>query len=419
MDILSLLFLIVAVVLGFTKKMNVGFIAMGLSLILGKLGGISDKAIIAGFSSSTFVSLLGITFWFAIINQTGVVDLLAKKAVAMSSKTSWAVPFMVMALGFIVSYMGPGAVPATIVPILSIPLAFEMGVNPMLYCLPGFAGLVAGRISPFTPEGVYMAELGAAQGHSANLVPYVTINGIVLSLVCTMAVFIFYKGWVKPQKEYKMADLPKFDTKQKICLLSILAMVVMVVGFSISTPLACLLIGVILLVMGIGSEKETVRTMPWGTMVLVSGVSLLMNVVNELGGITLLSDMLTNIMSAKTSAGVMGITAGMMSWFSSSFGVVFPTLMPTVPDIVQSFGGNISGAPMLSAIAFGASIAGISPFSSGGSMCISAMSVDSRFDDSQTNKVFIEFFIWAGVFLLITAVLGFLGIFDILAAAIM
>lgn len=419
MDILSLVFLIVAVVLGFTKKMNVGFIAMGLSLILGKLGGISDKAIIAGFSSSTFVSLLGITFWFAIINQTGVVDLLAKKAVAMSSKTSWAVPFMVMALGFIVSYMGPGAVPATIVPILSIPLAYEMGVNPMLYCLPGFTGLVAGRISPFTPEGVYMADLGAAQGHSANLVSYVTINGIVLSLVCTLAVFIFYKGWVKPEKEYKMSDLPKFDTKQKICLLSILAMVVMVVGFSISTPLACLLIGVILLVMGIGSEKETIRTMPWGTMVLVSGVSLLMNVVNELEGITLLSNMLTSIMSVKTSAGIMGITAGMMSWFSSSFGVVFPTLMPTVPDIVQSFGGSISGAPMLSAIAFGASIAGISPFSSGGSMCISAMSVDSRFDDSQTNKVFIEFFIWAVVFLAITAVLGFLGIFDILAAAIM
>ncbi len=315
--------------------------------------------------------------------------------------------------------MGPGAVPATVVCILSIPLAFEMGVNPMLYCLPPFAGLCAGRISPFTPEGVWLSELSIEQGYNSNLVPYVTINGIVLALVCTMVVFIYYKGWKKTKNEYNMAELPKFDFKQKICLLSIFAMIVMVVGFKINTALACLIIGVVLLVSGIGNEKETIRTMPWGTMVLVSGVGLLMNVVNELGGIQLLSDMLANVMTARTSASIMGITGGMMSWFSSSFGVVFPTLMPAVPGIVESFGGNINGAPMLSAIAFGASIAGISPFSSGGSMCISAMSVDKRFDESQTNKVFIQFFAWAVVFLVITAVLGFLGIFDVLASLIM
>lgn len=216
-----------------------------------------------------------------------------------------------------------------------------------------------------------------------------------------------------------MADLPKFDKKQLLCLASIAAMIVMVVIFNMSTALVCLLLGVILLVIGVGSEKEAIRTMPWGTMLLVGGVGLLMVVVNELGGISLLSDLLTKVMNTRTAAGIMGVTAGMMSWFSSSFGVVFPTLMPTVPDIVDSFGGAVNGAAILSAIAFGASIAGISPFSSGGSMCISAMSVDARFDETQMNQCFMSFLAWAVGFLVILALLAVLGVFDLIAAVML
>lgn len=419
MDILSLIFLIVAIVIGFVKKLNVGFVAMGLSLIIGRIGGISDSQIIAGFSSSTFVSLLGITFWFAIINQTGVVELMAKKAVVKTGKASWAIPILLMFLGFLVSYMGPGAVPAVIVCVLGIPLAYEMGVHPFLYALPPYTGLVAGRISPFTPEGLWLAELGIEQGYGSELVPYVTVNGIVISLVCTLIIFIVYKGWQKPKNEYDAADLPKLDRNQKICVLSIVVMIIMVVGFRINTALACLLIGVILLLLGIGSEKETIRTMPWGTMVLVGGVGLLMSVVNELGGIVLLSNTLSRIMSTRTASTVMALSAGMMSWFSSSFGVVFPTLMPTVPGIIESFGGAVSGAPLLSAIAFGASIAGISPFSSGGSMIISSMTVDGRFEESETNKIFIQLFGWGIAFLLITGFLGLIGVFEIVANIMM
>lgn len=417
MDKISLLVLLAVIALGFWKKKNVGLLAMAFAFVLGRFGGIADKTIIAGFSSSTFVSLLGITFWFAVINQTGVVDLLAKKGVAIAGKQQWAIPFLMMFLGFLVSFMGPGAVPACVVCILSIPLAFEMGVSPMLYCLPAFAGLCAGRVSPFTTEGAWLAgeEVAVAQGYTPALTTYVTVSGIVAALACTLVVYIFYKGWKKAPNEYKASELPAFDAKQKYCLISIVVMAVLVVGFSMTTALVCLLLGEILLLLGVGTEKETLRTMPWGTMVLVCGVGLLMTVINALGGIELLSNILSSVMSGRTAAGIMGIVSGMMSWFSSSFGVVWPALIPTVPDLVQTLGSGANGAAIISAIAFGASIAGISPFSSGGSMCISAMSVDSRFDESQTNKCFIQFFAWAVAFLGIAAILCFLGVFDLLA----
>lgn len=415
MGIIALLFLLAAIVLGFSKKMNVGLIAMGLSMILGRIGGVPDKTIIAGFSSSIFVAIMGITFWFAVINQTGVVDLICKKGVALAGRQQWLIPFFLMVLGFIVSYVGPGAVPATIVCILSIPLAFEVGVNPLLYATPAFAGLCAGRISPFTPEGVWTGELGLEQGYT-GLTSYITVCGIIAALAVTLACFIFYKGWKRTDVQLKMAELPKFNKQQWMCIASIVLMIVLVVFLNVSTALACLFLGVALLLLGVGTEKEALRTMPWGTMLLVGGVGLLMVVVDAMGGIQLLSDLLASIMSPRTAAGIMGTTAGMMSWFSSSFGVVMPTLMPTVPGILENLGTNMSGAPILAAITFGASIAGVSPFSSGGSMCLSAMSVDKRFDESQTNKYFMAFFGWAIAGLLILAVLALVGVFDWVAA---
>lgn len=414
MDIIALLFLAAAIILGFYKKLNVGFIAMGLSMILGRIGGISDSEIIAAFSTSTFVSIMGITFWFAVINQSGVVELLCKKAIAKVGNAQWIIPFFTMVLGFLVSYVGPGAVPAVLVCIFSIPLAMEVGVNPMLYALPAFAGLCAGRVSPFTPEGAWTAQLGTEQGYT-NLVNYITVCSSIIAVVCTLVVFVVYKGWRHTKKTFVGSELPKLNRDQWICLISMIAMVVMVVVFDVNTALACLLIGVILLVLGIGKEKETIRTMPWGTMVLVGGVGMLMVVVDKMGGITLLSNLLSKIMVPQTAAAVMGVTAGVMSWFSSSFGVVMPTLMPTVPDIVENLNGAISGAPLLAAIVYGASIAGISPFSSGGSMCISAMSVDPRFDETQTNKCFFQFFGWAVAFLVIMALLGIVGVFNLVA----
>ena len=415
MGIIALLFLLAAIVLGFSKKMNVGLIAMGLSMILGRIGGVPDKTIIAGFSSSIFVAIMGITFWFAVINQTGVVDLICKKGVALAGRQQWLIPFFLMILGFIVSYVGPGAVPATIVCILSIPLAFEVGVNPLLYATPAFAGLCAGRISPFTPEGVWTGELGLEQGYT-GLTSYITVCGIIAALAVTLACFIFYKGWKRTDVQLKMAELPKFNKQQWMCIASIVLMIILVVFLNVSTALACLFLGVALLLLGVGTEKEALRTMPWGTMLLVGGVGLLMVVVDAMGGIQLLSDLLASIMSPRTAAGIMGTTAGMMSWFSSSFGVVMPTLMPTVPGILENLGTNMSGAPILAAITFGASIAGVSPFSSGGSMCLSAMSVDKRFDESQTNKYFMAFFGWAIAGLLILAVLALIGVFDWVAA---
>ena len=90
--------------------------------------------------------------------------------------------------------------------------------------------------------------------------------------------------------------------------------------------------------MGFVDEKQAIKSIPWGVLLMVSGVGILMNLVIQEGGIDLITNALGGIMTEKTAAGLVGATAGIMSWFSSATGVVYPTMIPTVSGLVDQIG---------------------------------------------------------------------------------
>ena len=71
MPVISLLVLALVVAVGFTKKVNLGFLSLGAAFILGTAGGLTAKEITAGFNTSMFVTLTGVTFFFGIASQNG------------------------------------------------------------------------------------------------------------------------------------------------------------------------------------------------------------------------------------------------------------------------------------------------------------------------------------------------------------
>ena len=103
-----------------------------------------------------------------------------------------------------------------------------------------------------------------------------------------------------------------------------------------------------------------------------------------------------------------------MSWFSSANGVEFPTLIPTVPEIAQQVGGA-SIVQMVTAIVCSATVAGISPLSTGGSLIMASYVQESGCDEKEQQKMFGTLFalsasVVAIVFVLsLVGVLGFIG----------
>ena len=141
---------------------------------------------------------------------------------------------------------------------------------------------------------------------------------------------------------------------------------------------------------------------------MILGVGVLMSVISEAGGIDLLCNLLSNVMSKSTVAPFTGITAGIMSLVSSGFGVVYPTLLPMSTELVNSVGGGEPVAVMAAIIA-GGSLAGFSPMSTCGALTLSTMvGLRGNMSKQEQNKAFVSLIIIAACAIIWVGISAFL-----------
>lgn len=415
LSVLSLLFLLIAIALGFFKKMNTGLVAIGLALIIGRMGGLKDSEIISGFSGSLFIMLLGVTYLFSIAQVNGTLELFAKKVVALAGNRTNLIPIIIYLLATFLSAIGPGTIPVmALMAVFTMALAAEMKVSPLLLASMGLLGAMAGGISPIAPTGIIGATLAAEQGFTEISIPYF-LNSLLGETLFAIVLYIVLKGYnIKSESPMKLNDLAPFNIQQKITLLGIFVMVITVMFFKVNVGLAAFIIAAVLSFLKVAKEREAISNIPWGTLLLVTGVGVLMNVVIKLEGITLMSNFLASFMNDKTASPIIGLTAGIMSWFSSTSGVVMPTLIPTVSGIITNVGGNLMPVDLISAITITAHTAGLSPVSTGGALALASYVSNTHVSEEEQNKIFIEMFavaIGGVVFLAIMAGLGIYRIF--------
>lgn len=414
--LISLLALLAAIVLGFTRKTNVGILSIGFAMVLAILfpsESISAKAILSGFSTSLFVQMVGVTYLFAIINGNGSLELLARKIVSRVPRS--AIPVAMFLIGMVLSAVGPGSIPClAIIPIIAIPLSVSAGVNPIMVSIIGDMGAMAGRMSPLTPEAAVVRSLMEAQGMDGNTVPIMICTAIT-TVVCSVLVYVWYqgrKGNTAPGCGEKEA-LPSFNWKQRASLSGLVVLAVGVLMFQWNVGLTGFLIGGILNLLGCGEDKKSVNGVPWNVILMVLGVGMLMNVISLSGGIDLLVEALKSVMGPRSAAPITAITAGIMSFFSSGLGVVFPTLIPVCGGLASALGAD--GVQLVTMVVIGGTIAGFSPISTAGTLIMAgiAQQPDSEKRFPQ-NRLFVELFAVSILNLIVLAVMAMCGIYTLI-----
>ena len=396
LSIISLTVLIATIAFGFIKKLNIGILSFGIAMILGMFIGMTQKQVIAGFNTSLFVILLGSMFLFSIAQLNGTIDLLAKKTVALAGSRGWAVPIFMYFLGFLVAILGPGTITGFgIVAMFGVPLAFAMNADPFLLCCIGQMGAIGGGIAPWAPTGVVGIEKATEAGYTENIATPLFINVVVATIFVSITIYILYRGWrLKGNTGMNRKDVPKFNKNQMLTLMGIFIMVFCVIVFQTNIGLTSFLVVGVLIVIGVADMKECLKVIPFNTILLVVGIGMLMNVVITAGGINLLAEGLSSVMTASTAPALIALASGVMSWFSSTSGVVMPTMIPTVPTILTSIGPNtIPPALMISALTMGSSVAGISPASTGGGLIMSAIAGEEKGKKLDANKLFVKLFL--------------------------
>ena len=409
----SLILLLAAIVIGFWRKANVGILCIGFSMILMIAYGLDSKEVIAGFSSSLFIQMVGITYLFSIINGNGTLELLAKKMVALAGKKRHLIPFVMYALGFIICAVGPGAIPSlAIVPVIAIPVAISAGVNPIMTAVIGDLGVMSGRMSPLTPESAVVRELMEAQGMKGNTIP-IMIGMIITALVVAALVYVYYKGWkVDENVSVSEEKLAKFNTRQWLSLAGLLVLAIGALLFSWNVGLTGFLVGTVLVVLGDAQEKKAIAGIPWNVILMVMGVGILMNIISISGGIDIMVAGLEKVMGPHTAAMIMAIAAGIMSFFSSGLGVVFPTLIPTASGLASGLG--VSAVQLVTVIVIGATVSGFTPISTTGALIMAGVAQQENADERfPQNRLFIELFAVSFIALGVLAIFALLGIYGI------
>lgn len=415
LEIISLLMLVGAIAVGFFRKANVGIIAILFAVILGySTQMFSSNQIISGFSGSLFLTLAGVTLLFSIVRANGALELLMKKIIAKTGKMVVLVPVIFFAFSWVVSASGPGLIPtAALVVMLAVPIAHETGFSPVMLAIIGVHAADAGRFTMLTTEGNLITDLLAEQGFDENIMFEICLSVTILAVILSIIAWVWYKGYKVSAKDVHIQNnQEKFTIQQILSLVGMLVMAILILVFKFQTGLAAFAVATVLLLLKVCDESEAIKSIPWGTILLVTGVGILMNLVIELGGIDLLASYLASIMTPATASALSGVTAGVMSWFSSTLGVVLPTLVPTVGSLIERVGGPVTALELVAAIGFASSSAGLSPASTAGALTMGAIQGDPEFSKQYpADKLFVELFAWAAVSIVIIALISLTGYF--------
>lgn len=410
--VISLVLLLAAIVIGFVRNVNVGILSIGFAMILTLLfpDTLSTKDVVSGFSTSLFVQMVGVTYLFAIINGNGTLELLAKKIV--NKVPARTIPFVMFLIGMVLSAVGPGSIPClAIIPVIAIPISISAGINPIMTAIIGDMGAMAGRMSPLTPEAAVVRGLMEEQNLNGNTVP-IMICTIVTTLICAALVYIYYRGWKveKPMQTDEKEVLPKFTWQQMASIAGLLLLAFGVLVLSWNVGLTGFLIGSVLCILGCGKEKKAIAGVPWNVIIMVLGVGILMNVISLSDGVDLLVSALEKVMGEKSAAPVIALLAGIMSFFSSGLGVVFPTLVPICGGLASGIGAD--GVYLVAMVVIGGTIAGYTPISTTGALIMAGVAQQKDSEERfPQNKMFLELFAVSFINLAVLAVMAMTGVY--------
>ena len=389
--ILSLIALLVALGLSMATKLNVGVLAMAFAWLIGTY--VVDwkvEQVAAGFPSSLFLTLTGVTLLFALAESNGTLERLAHRAVGLARGRTRLIPIILFVVAFILSSVGPGAITtvALLIP-MSMAIATRAGVPRFLTALAVANGANAGNLSPISSIGIIantkMAGVGLG-GHEGK----VWVANLLAHVLVTAGAYVLLGGWrlTAAPAAAGAVQAETFERRHWATIAVIAAWITGVVGFQLSVGLAAFLAASVLVLMAVADESVAMKRVPWGVIVMVCGVTVLIAVLEKTGGMELFTSMLARLAGPATINGVVAFVTGLISSWSSTAGVVLPTFLPTVPGLVEKVGGGDPLAVALS-INVGSAMVDVSPLSTLGALCVATVA-----DSAEAKTLFRQLLTW-------------------------
>lgn len=410
LSITIILSIAVAIYLGYKTKINTGLFCMVFAYAIGCFAmGLKTKELIAFWPTNTMFVILSVSLFYNFAAINGTLEKLSGTLLYSCRKFPGLLPYALFAVAVILSVMGAAyfTVLAFLAPITML-ICEESKMDKLTGAVAINCGALAGGNFPTAALGVvfrglidtsYEAAPELTAPESFGMMIQIFSFAILFSLILITIMRYGFKSNRNIGKGIEFKKPEPFDDVQKKTMFLMCAMMVVVLAFpllkmvapnveifktiggKIDVGLVAICFAVLALLMKLAPQKEAIARIPWNTIIMIAGAGMLIAVAVKAGTIEALSTWIGSNVPTFLVPLAFSFVGAIMSFFSSTTGVVAPALFPLIPGLSSATG--LSAAALFACTVLGAQSSAISPFSSGGSLILGSCG-----DEETRNQLF-------------------------------
>ena len=420
--VLSIIILAVMFLLATVLPLNMGALAFVGAFLLGSVFlGMSTTEILANFPGGLFLTIVGVTYLFAIAQNNGTIDLLVRGAVRMVGNKVALIPWVMFAITALITSVGalsPAAV-AIIAPI-ALSFAAKHKINPLMMGMMVIHGAQAGGFSPIAVYGVTVNGIIAKTELAASPMA-IFLASFFFNLVVALVLFIVLGGTkllssktgrlIEQAAEARMkvnvgaraagvtlqgsgSDISPASVSAKgsaagsspaggataatpngaratvpqlVTILGLVALAVISLGFKVDVGFVSITIAIVLALVSPEAQKGAVNKISWSTVLLICGMLTFVGVLEEAGTIKFVSGGVAGLGMPLLAALLICYIGGIVSAFASSTAILAALIPLAVPFLAS---GEIGAVGVIAALAVSSTIVDVSPFSTNGALVL-------------------------------------------------
>ncbi|PTT69325.1 SLC13 family permease [Arthrobacter sp. HMWF013] len=421
--VLSIIILAAMFLLATVLPLNMGALAFVGAFLLGSVVlGMSTNDILANFPGGLFLTIVGVTYLFAIAQNNGTIDLLVRGAVRLVGNKVALIPWVMFAITAVITAVGalsPAAV-AIIAPI-ALSFAAKHKINPLMMGMMVIHGAQAGGFSPIAVYGVTVNGIIAKTDLEASPMA-IFLASFLFNLAIAVVLFLVLGGnrfrstkagrMVEQAAESRMsvslgaraagvtlqgsgsdissagvsakgtsggtsapatgdtaatANGARASIPQLVTILGLIALAVISLGFKVDVGFVSITIAIVLALVSPAAQKGAVNKISWSTVLLICGMLTFVGVLEEAGTIKFVSDGVTQLGMPLLAALLICYIGAVVSAFASSTAILAALIPLAVPFLAS---GEIGAVGVIAALAVASTIVDVSPFSTNGALVL-------------------------------------------------
>jgi di/tricarboxylate transporter len=400
-EIISIIVLVVMFVVGTVLPINLGIMGFVAAFLIGTtLGGLSADNIFDGFPANLFVLLAGVTLLFVIAENNGTINLLTDWSLGLVRGNIGFIPWIMFGLTALLCGVGAlSAAGVAVVAPVAMQFAARYSISPLLMGVMVVQGATAGSYSPISPFGVITNGV-LASNELPQSPGLLFINSLIFNALVAALVFVILGGVGLLRKRADSAEFAESDAEsgysgngreeseegteegekgltlyKEATLAGIALLVVLSLAFQVDVGFAAFTIALGLLLMAPRAQSGAVRQMPWGVILLISGILTYVKVLEEIGTVDYVEGLISATGSPLVTALAASYVGGIISAFASTAGIL-GVAIPLIGGVLED--STLPAIGVVSAVAISSAIVDVSPFSTNGALLLANVQTDER-----------------------------------------